>query len=127
MVENDKYILSNILYPKHYLHLWLSKKSHRHKFWKPTQLNDQNNQPHLCSDKLEYQATSRSTRIDWMLRQTYAYAIGEINGNKRFIKLNVGSAYELENGLKIVICDIKLRKESHMIRYFQILEYSTVY
>ena len=66
-------------------------------------------------------------RIDSLLRQRYAYAIGEINGNKRFIKLYIGSAYELENGSKIVISDIIQRKECQMIRYFKILEYSIVY
>ena len=124
IVETEKYLLSNILYPKHYLHLWLSKKSPRHKFWKPTALNDPKNQPHLCRDRLEYQATRRSMRIDSMLRQRYAYAIGEINGNKRFITIYIGSAYELENGLKIVVCDIIQRKECQIIRYFEILEYS---
>ena len=122
---DSEYKLENIICPKHYLPLWLGKKSLRSKFWKPTQWNDKTQPPHKCKDILEYQASVKCTRIDSMLKQKYAYGIcDDDEGNVRFMKLMIGVGYELENGTKFVVSDVKMSKESQIVQYFMVLEFS---
>ena len=124
ILVDSQYQLENIMYPQNYLYLWLSTKSPRHRFWKPTQWNDPTKTPNNCEDLLEFQATARSTRIDSMLKQRHSYSEIEKDGKLRFLKLMVGAAYELQNETKIVVTDITLSRDSQMIHYFHVLEFS---
>ena len=54
----------------------------------------------------------------------FAYAESNNKGLIRFFKLNVGHAYELENGLKIVVTDVILDRIGQIVKYFYVLELS---
>ena len=124
IIIDCEYELKDIMYPKHYLCLWLKG---RRQFWKPTQWNDKTKRPPNCKDILEYHSTEKCTRIDSMLHQKFAYCESNQGEYVRFIKFMPGGAYELEDGSKIVVTDVELTKQSQMISYCNILEFSSIF
>ena len=118
--------LKNIQHINNYLPLYLSSESPRNKCWKPTYYNDNESKIlYNQRDKLEFQGTYRSIRTDWILEQKFAHADcknGEFEG---YIRMMIGSCYQLYNNNKIIcVTDVKSSRGTQFISYIEVYQFS---
>lgn len=124
MFQEKKYKLENIMLLKNYLKLWLSNG--RKMGWKPVYYNDSNKTPTSQKDPIEFSATERSLRRDWMLKQKYAHADFEHNGYVGFLELKIGCVYEECQGGLFIVKDVMYTQGSQLVLYYRMWEFSFV-